>query len=108
MKDATLHVTVAWTTPQVQELVPVRLPAAATVAEAIARSGLATAYDLDLSVVAVGIFGKRCTLDTLLEDGDRVELWRPLVADPKEARRRRAEHRRREVPPNGRKGSATG
>ena len=62
--------------------VVLELPARATVREAISASGL--------SGSACGIFGKRVTLDTLLSDGDRVEIYRPLAVDPKEARRRRA------------------
>ena len=45
---------------------------------------------LDLATCPVGIFGKKKTPDTVLREGDRVEIYRPLVADPKEARRRRA------------------
>lgn len=101
-----LHVTVAWVTPEVQELVPVVLPHGATVADAIAQSGLATAYGFDPRALATGVAGKRCPPDKALADGDRVELWRPLIADPKDARRRRARAKVR--PPNGRKSDATG
>lgn len=64
------------------EVAEVRLPVGATVRDALTASGLAGDQ--------VGIFGKRVTLDTRLADGDRVELYRPLKIDPKEARRRRA------------------
>lgn len=66
-----------------------------TLAEAILRSGLQARtqeldLQLDLSTAAVGIFGRLRERDTVLADGDRVEIYRPLLADPKDARRRRA------------------
>lgn len=84
---------VAWAAPEIQELTPVTVPAGTTIGEAIALSGVAVAYDLDLSGITVGVFGERRRLDALVRDGDRIELYRPLRADPKEARRRRAEAR---------------
>lgn len=73
-----------------QSVVAVELAAGATVENAIRASGLLLRYpEIDLAQNAVGIFGERVTLDRVVEDGDRVEIYRPLVADPKEARRRR-------------------
>ena len=63
--------------------VSLTLPAGATVREALARAGFPAGS-------AAGIFGTRVTLDTVLSDGDRVEIYRALAIDPKEARRRRA------------------
>jgi putative ubiquitin-RnfH superfamily antitoxin RatB of RatAB toxin-antitoxin module len=61
------------------------------VGEAIERSGLlAQCPEIDLAVFKVGIFGKVAKIDQVLEEGDRVEIYRPLIADPKEARKRRA------------------
>jgi len=71
------------------DAVRLRLPAGATVREAIAASGVSVRF------AAVGIFGRRVALDTTLADGDRVELYRPLVLDPKERRRQRARKRPR-------------
>ena len=68
------------------EIVWVELPAGAKVRDALAASRL--------SGHAVGIFGKRVTLDTALSDGDRVEIYRPLAIDPKEARRLRARRKK--------------
>ena len=65
----------------------VNLPAGATVRDALGASGL--------EGHAFGIFGKRVELDHRLNDGDRVEIYRPLALDPKEARRRRALRKRR-------------
>ena len=63
------------------------LPAGSCVADALAAAGLACAEK-------VGIFGRVVRLDAPLADGDRVEIYRPLMLDPKEARRRRAARRR--------------
>ncbi len=74
-----------------QSVVAVELTASATVENAIRASGLLLRYpEIDLAQNTVGIFGERVTLDHVVEDGDRVEIYRPLVADPKEARRARA------------------
>lgn len=87
-----MEVTVAWVAPGVEELVPVQVEPGATVRHVLARCGLVERYTLDLEALAVGIFGTRTTLDAPVRDGDRVELYRSLVVDPKEARRRRAAH----------------
>ncbi len=84
--------------PDRQTLIRLSLPAGSTVAEAVARSGLGALYP-ELDPTAVGIFGRRCSPDTVLQDGDRVELYRPLSADPKEIRRRRARGANRRSPP---------
>ena len=72
------------------DLVTVQLPAGATVRDAIAAAGIATGADPR----ALGIFGKRVRADAPLADGDRVEIYRPLLLDPKERRRQRAARRR--------------
>lgn len=64
------------------DIVTLTLPAGATVRDALAAANMKGA--------AVGIFGRRVELETELADGDRVEIYRPLAMDPKEARRRRA------------------
>ena len=68
----------------------VTLPATATVADAFAAVAFDRKFNVDLQAVALGIFGARVKLDTPLHDGDRIEIYRPLAADAKEARRRRA------------------
>jgi putative ubiquitin-RnfH superfamily antitoxin RatB of RatAB toxin-antitoxin module len=68
--------------PEGAELVVIRLADGATVRDALAAAGMQGNQ--------VGIFGKRVTMETRLADGDRVEVYRPLAIDPKEARRRRA------------------
>jgi putative ubiquitin-RnfH superfamily antitoxin RatB of RatAB toxin-antitoxin module len=85
-----VKVTVVWATRTVQDVVPVELPEGATIADAIARSALVRAYGLDPARLAYAVHGKRRAATASLADGDRVEITRPLVADPTEARRRRA------------------
>lgn len=74
----------AW--PRRHEAVRVSLPDGARVVDALAAAG----WSGDAEIVAFAIFGQRVDTATLLRGGDRVELLRPLVADPKDARRRRA------------------
>ena len=72
----------------------VELPAGATLGEAIERSGILARHpEIDLARQAVGVFGKACALDRPAADGDRIEIYRPLAMDPKDARRRRAASR---------------
>ena len=66
------------------------MPAGATAGDAVARSGLVATHRIDLGATRLGIRGRRVDADTVLADGDRVEICRPLVADPKDARRMRA------------------
>jgi putative ubiquitin-RnfH superfamily antitoxin RatB of RatAB toxin-antitoxin module len=70
------------------------LDAGATVADAITRSGIVEALALDRAQLSFAIFGRRATADAPLHDGDRVELLRPLLIDPKEARHRRVAKKR--------------
>jgi putative ubiquitin-RnfH superfamily antitoxin RatB of RatAB toxin-antitoxin module len=91
-----ITVTVVYALPDAATEIAVRLPAGATIAEAIDRASLAAGMEgADPSRCPVGIFGKRAQRDTVLCDGDRVELYRPLIVDPKQARRRRASNKRR-------------
>lgn len=85
----TLRIEVVWALPQRQRLVALELPAGSTVADAIAASGLRDELPAALDT---GIHGKRCPPEERLRDGDRVEVYRELVFDPKESRRRRAAH----------------
>lgn len=89
MADA-IRVEVAYAEPSRQFLRALDLPLGATIADAIAASGLDIEFGIDLSRLDCGIWSKAASRDTALRDGDRVELYRALVADPKEARRRRA------------------
>ena len=85
-------VEVAYALPHRQRLLSVRVPAGATVAVAVRASGLLDEFpEVDLARSKVGIFGRRVSLDQAVRDGDRVEIYRELIADPKAARRARAE-----------------
>ncbi len=73
------------------ERVPVKLPEGSTVAQAIEFSGLLQRFpEIDLSKNKVGIYAKLVKLDQPLRERDRVEIYRALIADPKEVRRQRA------------------
>ena len=86
-----LRVEVVYATPERQGLVELGVEPGCTVAEAIERSGLRDEFpDMIVDPAAIGIFSRKVLLDHALTDGDRVEIYRPLIADPKESRRRRA------------------
>jgi uncharacterized protein len=70
------------------------LPVGSTVDDAIVASGVVERLSFDRATSGVGVFGRRVPLTTVLHDGDRVELYRPLIVDPMDARRRRAALRR--------------
>ena len=90
----TIRVNVVYALPDRAIEVALTLPAGATVGEALVRSGLAARHpELDLARCPVGIFGRRSGRQKALADGDRIEIYRPLVAEPKDARRRRAQRR---------------
>jgi len=85
-------VEVAYALPEKQYLQRVILEEGATVEEAIRASGLLTLRnDIDLAKNKVGIYSRPVKLADTVKDGDRVEIYRPLIADPKELRRQRAE-----------------
>ncbi len=87
-----ITVEVAYARPDEQVILPVRLAPTATVEDAIRRSGILERFpEIDLAKNKVGIFSKLSKLDAPLRDKDRVEIYRPLIADPKEVRRKRAE-----------------
>lgn len=89
-----ITVTVVYALPDAATEIEVRLPAGATVADAVERSGLAARHPgADIPRRPVGVFGKRVDRRTPVADGDRVEVYRPLVADPKDARRKQARRR---------------
>ncbi len=73
-----------------QEVIALEVPCGTTVAEAIAASGLTARHSLSPTLANLGIFGRRVTPETVLRHGDRVEIYRALIADPKLARRQRA------------------
>jgi hypothetical protein len=89
--EATIRVEVVYALPERQALLAAELPAGSTVAAAIEASGVREQFPgMEIDPASVGIFSRKVTLDRVLQDGDRVEIYRPLKADPKEARRQRA------------------
>jgi hypothetical protein len=87
---ATIRVEVVYALPGRHDAAKVEIAAGSSVRDAIAASRLLVRHPgLDLSRCAVGRFSAELKLDDLLVDGDRVEIYRPLETDPKEARRRR-------------------
>ncbi|MFV0263999.1 MAG: RnfH family protein [Kluyvera sp.] len=87
-----IAVEVAYALPQKQYVQRVTLEQGATIEQAIQASGLlALRDDIDLSKNKVGIYSRPAKLQDEVHDGDRVEIYRPLIADPKELRRQRAE-----------------
>ncbi|HET8701728.1 MAG TPA: RnfH family protein [Nitrococcus sp.] len=90
-------VEVAYAAADEQVILPLRASPGITVAEAIRRSGIQERFaEIDLTRQRVGIFSRPVALTQRLQHKDRVEIYRPLIADPKEMRRRRAAHNNRE------------
>jgi putative ubiquitin-RnfH superfamily antitoxin RatB of RatAB toxin-antitoxin module len=86
-----IRIEVVYALPQKQEIFAVELPSGATVRQAIEACGVLRKYpEIDLEKNKFGVFAKLAKPDALLRDGDRVEIYRPLIADPKEVRKQRA------------------
>ena len=92
-----LQVQLCYATPTQEVLLDLEVEQGTTIEQAIIQSAIP---GIDLTSMPVGLFGKKRPLDTVLRERDRIEIYRPLVADPKESRRRRADkappHRSRE------------
>jgi uncharacterized protein len=92
MSTANINVEVLYALPAQQPLLRVQLAEGATVEDAIRASGVLDEFpEIDLASNKVGIFSKLVKLDEAVRDKDRVEIYRSLIADPKEVRRKRAE-----------------
>lgn len=88
-----VEVVVAW--PELQAVVPLTLPDGASVADAVEVSGLRERFpELEVRDDRLGVFGEKRAPDAKLADGDRVEIYRPLKIDPKDARRIAAQSRK--------------
>lgn len=91
MTDSEIIVEVAYALPKEQLIVPVKVSDGTTAEQAIKSSGIMAKYpEIDLAVNKIGIFGKLSKLDAHLRHLDRVEIYRNLIADPKEVRKQRA------------------
>lgn len=93
----TMRVEVAFARPDKQLIIPVDVPVGATIEEAIETSSIASKFpEIDLNKHKVGVFGVQRKLDDTLREGDRVEIYRELIIDPKEARKNRLAKRKQE------------
>lgn len=89
-----VHVEVAYALPDKQRIVPVTVPAGTTALEAARLSGISDLFGgIELEQAKMGVFGKAVPnpANYVLNDGERIEIYRPLKADPKEARKQRAQ-----------------
>lgn len=94
--ETRITIEVVYATPGRQTLIEIDVATGTTAGEAIALSGIRAAHpEIELAGARVGIFSRLAPLDAVLREGDRVEIYRPLHAGPREARRRRVEGRRR-------------
>lgn len=88
---ARIKVEVVYATPAKQVLLELEVGQGCTVEEAIELSGIRGQFpEMKLDPKTVGVFSRKVPMDHRLRDGDRVEIYRPLIADPKESRRKRA------------------
>jgi putative ubiquitin-RnfH superfamily antitoxin RatB of RatAB toxin-antitoxin module len=86
-----IHIEVAYARPERQELIRLKLSEGCTLQQAVEASGLIQKHaEIDVANGKFGIYGKLAKPDTVLRDRDRVEIYRPLIADPKEVRKQRA------------------
>jgi putative ubiquitin-RnfH superfamily antitoxin RatB of RatAB toxin-antitoxin module len=94
--SARLSIEVCYASAGEQALIGVELPAGASLQQALDASGILRRFpQIDLGTQKVGVFGKLKPLDTVLADHDRVEIYRPLLVDPKVSRQRRVEKTRK-------------
>ena len=86
-----IHIQICYARPEQQLLIDHVVEAGTTIQQAIESSGIIDKMpEIDISVFRVGIYSKIKTLDTVVREHDRIEIYRPLIADPKDSRRRRA------------------
>lgn len=92
-----LRIEVAFATPERQQTVAIEVPRGTTIAEAVASSGLAAAFPtFDFHALPKGVWGQKQPESHTVKEGDRVEIYRPLIKQPMDARRERAEKKRQE------------
>ena len=90
MAESPVQVCLIYATESVQEIMSFSLSSGSTARDLIDQSGILEKYsEIDLSQQAIGIFSRKVGLDEVLKDGDRLEIYRPLLADPKQARLKR-------------------
>ena len=90
-EPSTIQVEIAYARPDGQAILAVEVPAGATLEQAILESHILERFpEIQLPTAKVGVFGKLSKLSAAVRPGDRVEIYRPLLADPKEVRKKRA------------------
>ncbi|NAX47771.1 RnfH family protein [Photobacterium halotolerans] len=93
-----IHVEVVYALPNTQRVIKLAITPDTPVQEIIERSGVLEMYpEIDLKKNKVGVFSRTVKLDATVHEGDRIEIYRPLLADPKEIRRKRAEQAKQEA-----------
>ena len=97
-EDKLIHVEVVYALPQIQKVIKLAVMPDTRVQEIIEQSGMLEHFpEIDLKKNKVGVYSRNVRLDATVRDGDRIEIYRPLLADPKEIRRKRAEQARQQA-----------
>ena len=92
MESNTLLIEVAYALPQKQQIVTVEVPEGTSVLDTVKQSSITQAFpEIDVDNVKMGIFGKAVKPAQLVKAGDRIEIYRPLISDPKASRKARAD-----------------
>ncbi|MCP4955677.1 RnfH family protein [Photobacterium aquimaris] len=93
-----IHVEVVYALPNVQRVLKLAVVATTPIQAIIEQSGILAMYpEIDLKTNKVGIYSRNVKLDATARDGDRIEIYRPLIADPREIRRKRAEQAQKDA-----------
>lgn len=99
MDNSPITVELIYALPDQQNLISLTVERGTTVKQAIDKSGILTQYpEIAIHQAKVGIFSKAISLDTILREGDRIEIYRPLKIDPKQARRKKAANKKQPTP----------
>lgn len=94
-EDKTIVIEVAYAKPDIQVIIPLEVKPGTSLIDAIKLSGILEQFpEIDLDNNKFGIFSKASAADTVLREKDRVEIYRPLIADPKDSRRKRADKKK--------------
>lgn len=97
-EEKLIHVEVVYALPRVQKVIKLAVTPDTQVQEIIEQSGVLELFpEIDLKKNKVGVYSRNVKLDATVRDGDRIEIYRPLVADPKEIRRKRAEQAKQQA-----------
>ncbi|MGF1681031.1 RnfH family protein [Photobacterium minamisatsumaniensis] len=96
--ETLIHVEVVYALPNAQRVIKLGITSDTQVKQIIEQSGVLELYpEIDLKKNKVGVYSRNVKLDATVHDGDRIEIYRPLLADPKEIRRKRAEQAKQEA-----------